>query len=357
MLRYMMTVTPDWIVFKDRESRVQLCSQAYCEHLGRPAEEIVGRDIFEWYPIAEAQRYRDEDIQVMEAGQPLVREHRLKSVSDGHYRWMEAIKTPVRNQTGAVVGLLSNERDITRLKRTEEELTNTVEELGRSNAELEQFAYVTSHDLQEPLRSISGYLALLQRRYEGRLDAEADTFITRAVAAVDRLQALIQSLLAYSRVGSRGKPFEPTDCEAVLQRTLTNLRAAISESGAAVTHDPLPTVMADGSQLEQVFQNLIGNAIKFRSDAVPSIHLGVEHCQNQERGEGRFSVSDNGIGIDPQYAERIFGIFQRLHTRSEYSGTGIGLSICQRIVERHGGRIWVASEPGAGAVFCFTIPE
>ena len=174
------------------------------------------------------------------------------------------------------------------------------------------------------------------------------------------MQRLINDLLAYSRVGTRGKEFEPTNCGAILRIVLTNLQVAIAESAAVVTHDPLPTVMADGSQLVQLFQNLIANAIRFRSDDPPVIHIGADWVDGGSQGEAAhwvFAVRDNGLGIDPEYAERIFVIFQRLHIREEYPGTGIGLAICKKIVERHGGRIWVESEPGKGATFCFTLPK
>jgi light-regulated signal transduction histidine kinase (bacteriophytochrome) len=234
----------------------------------------------------------------------------------------------------------------------DETLARQAQELARSNAELEQFAYVASHDLQEPLRMVASYVQLLKRRYQGKLDADADDFIAYAVNGAARMQRMINDLLAYSRVNTRGKPFELTNCEAVLGQALANLQMAIVESGARVTHTPLPTVMADKTQLMQVFQNLIGNAIKYHGDRPPEIHIGVEH----QNSEILFSVRDNGIGIDPQCAERIFVVFQRLHSQEEYPGTGIGLAICRKIVERHGGRIWVESQPGKGATFYFTIP-
>jgi signal transduction histidine kinase len=246
----------------------------------------------------------------------------------------------------------SVQQELTKRKRAEEKLKETLAELERSNRELEQFAYVASHDLQEPLRMVSSFTQLLARRYKDKLDADANEFITYAVDGANRMQKMISDLLTYSRVGTRGKPFEPICCEAVLDQAVTNLQVAIEESGAVVTHDPLPTLMADGTQLVQLFQNLIGNAIKFRSDVPPEIHIGVERTDS----EWRFSVRDNGIGIDPQHHDRIFMIFQRLHSREEYPGTGIGLAICKRIVERHGGRIWVESQPGKGATFYFTIP-
>ena len=227
--------------------------------------------------------------------------------------------------------------EITERKRAEEGLRQTMAELARSNAELEQFAYIASHDLQEPLRAVASTIQLLQRRYTGRLDDRADEFIKHAVEGAARMQTLIHDLLTFSRVGTQGQPVQPTDSTVALTRAQANLVVSIRESGAVLSHDPLPTVKADAGQLVQLFQNLIGNAIKFRSDKAPAIHIGAE----QQKGDWLFSVRDNGIGIEAQYFERIFVVFQRLHTRREYQGTGIGLAICKKIVDRHGGRIWV----------------
>ena len=237
------------------------------------------------------------------------------------------------------------------------EMTKTLDshaqELARSNAELEQFAHVASHDLQEPLRAVAGCVQLLQQRYQGQLDSRADTLIAHAVDGVVRIHTLINDLLAYSRVNSRGRRFELVDCSAVLNDALAGFEVAIKESGVVVTHGTLPTVMADRLQLAQLFQNLLSNAIKFRGEQPPNIHVGVEYSA----AEWRFAVRDNGIGIESAYREQIFVIFQRLHTRRQYPGTGIGLAICKRIVERHGGRTWVESEPEKGSTFFFTIPD
>ena len=245
-----------------------------------------------------------------------------------------------------------NIRDITERRRLERLAEQRIAELARSNADLAQFGYVASHDLQEPLRAVASCVQLLQRRYGGQIDARADEFIAHAVAGIKRMETLIDDLLAYSRVVSQAHALAPTNCATALANAIANLAVAISESGAIVTHDILPVVEADPTQLTQVFQNLIGNAIKFRGERHPAIHIGVE----SRAGEWALSVTDNGIGIESQYFARIFQVFQRLHTRKEYQGTGIGLAICKKIVERHGGRIWIDSQVGLGSAFRFTIP-
>ena len=239
------------------------------------------------------------------------------------------------------------------LVEARQKLEESVAELGRSNADLQQFAYVASHDLQEPLRMVSSYTQLIARRYKGKLDADADEFIAFAVDGANRMQRLILDLLAYSRVNTAGRQFEPTAMETVLKAALNNLTNAVKESQAVITHDPLPAVMGDDKQLAQLFQNLLSNAVKFGGAQPPRIHISAK----QTDGEWLFSVRDHGIGLDPQYVDRIFVIFQRLHTRAEYPGTGIGLAICKKIVERHGGRIWVESELGKGATFYFTLRD
>ena len=238
------------------------------------------------------------------------------------------------------------------LDNLEEKVKERTEELARSNEELQQFAYVASHDLQEPLRMITSYLQLLQRRYQGKLDDKADKYIYFAVDGASRMQVLINDLLEFSRVTTRANEPEPTDCEFILNQVLSGLELYIKENKATISHDPLPEVMADNTQLAQVFQNLIANGIKFHSEEAPIINIRAE----KKAKEWVFSVQDNGIGIDPQYSEKIFEVFKRLHGKEEYPGTGIGLAVCKKIIERHGGRIWVESELGKGSTFYFTLP-
>jgi light-regulated signal transduction histidine kinase (bacteriophytochrome) len=227
-----------------------------------------------------------------------------------------------------------------------------LEELERSNAELEQFAYVSSHDLQEPLRMISSYLQLLQRRYQGNIDEKADKYIYYAVDGAARMQTLINDLLEFSRVTTRASEPEPTDSEFVLNQVLSNLDLYIKENRATVSYGSLPKVIADSTQLAQVFQNLIINGLKFHSEETPIINI----CAEKKAKEWVFSVQDNGIGIDPQYSEKIFEVFKRLHNKEAYPGTGIGLAVCKKIIERHSGRIWIKSELGKGSTFYFTLP-
>jgi PAS domain S-box-containing protein len=292
-----------------------------------------------------------ERVQKVQRGESVPPQYAFTAISkDGREIEVETSVSYIQYKGGvATQGVL---RDITDRVRAEKAMHEYAAELERSNKELEHFAYIASHDLQEPLRMVASYLQLLERRYKESLDSDACDFIDYAVDGAKRMQILIQDLLAYSRVGTRGRPFEPIDCQSILDQALENLKVAMEESGTMVTWDSLPTIVADGMQLVQVFQNLISNAVKFRSEKPPKVHVGVETKET----EWQFSVRDNGIGIEPRYAENIFPIFQRLHTRDEYPGTGAGLAICKKIVERHGGRIWVESQLGEGATFYFTIP-
>lgn len=348
--RTLLASLPQRIFFKSVDGIFLSVNEPFAADFGLRPEELIGKSDYDLFPEDLAEKYRADDRRVIESRRPeTIVETNLVP---GGWRYVEVVKTPVIQADGRPMGVLGIFTDITERVRQEEELKRTAEELARSNEELASFAYVASHDLQEPLRMVSSYTQLLARRYADRLDDDAREFIRFAVDGATRMQQLINDLLEYSRVGTRTRPFEPTSFELILDRVLCNLSVAISEAGATVTRDPLPTVMADPTQMVQLFQNLIGNAIKFRGEQPPRVHVSAR----QEGGEWIFSVRDNGIGIDPSYFERIFVIFQRLHGRSEYPGTGIGLAICKKIVQRHGGRIWVESAPGEGACFSFSLP-
>jgi len=273
---------------------------------------------------------------------------------DGTVRVLAARgKVVFRDAAGKPVRMTGVCWDITDERRAEEQLRTLLAELERSNKELEQFAYVASHDLQEPLRMVSSYTQLLELEYRDKLGDEAREYIGYAVDGARRMQRLINDLLEFSRVGTRGTRLEPVDTNVVLGTVRANLSIAIEDASAMVTNEELPTVMADATQLGQLLQNLIANAIKFRGAQPPRVFVGA--CERG--GEWVFTVRDNGIGIEPQYFDRIFAIFQRLHVAADYPGTGIGLAVCKRIAERHGGRIWVESDPGNGAAFSFSIPK
>jgi PAS domain S-box-containing protein len=336
------------------DSRVVGCNTAFLREVGLSEAQALGLRCFELThrrtepccPPLDPCPLRE----TVATGRYAVAEH-LHFGANGEEIHVEVSTAPIFDECGKVTRVVHASRDITERKRAEEALKGQAKELARSNAELEQFAYVASHDLQEPLRMVASYMQLLSRRYKGKLDADADEFIAFAVDGAGRMQRLINDLLLYSRVGSKGKEPQPTECEAVLRHALDNLQEAVRESGAQVDTSPMPAVMGDDVQLVQLFQNLIGNALKFRGEEPPRVEVQAE----PQGEEWLFSVRDNGIGIESKDFERIFQIFQRLHDRESYPGTGIGLAVCKKIVERHGGRIWVESEPGEGTTFYFTL--
>jgi PAS domain S-box-containing protein len=323
------------------------------EILGYPEGELNGRSV--------KQISHPDDRDVTDPQRALVRAGERESVrvekryvrKDGSVVWVSLGVALVRSAAGTPLYEIAMFDDITERKEAERALREAHEELKRSNSELEQFAYVASHDLQEPLRMVSSYTQLLGRRYGETFDADAKEFMAYIVDGAARMKQLIEDLLAYSRVGTKGKDFKPVDMEKALRRAINNLKAAIEESGAKVTHDPLPALPADEVQLAQLFQNLMGNALKFRGPNAPHVHVALRDLGE----EVEVAVRDNGIGIEPQYFERIFMVFQRLHDKGEYPGTGIGLAICKKVVERHGGRIRVESQLGEGSAFIFTLPK
>ncbi len=351
--RGLLEAAPDAMVVVDQRGEIVLLNVQAEKQFGYHRDELVGQKVRNIIPegfaerlIADALRSA-EDALAQQIGTGIELTGRRKDGSDFP---IEIMLSPLASADGILVTAAI--RDVTSRKEAEAQLLQKLEALNRSNEELQQFAYVASHDLQEPLRMVASYTQLLSRRYKGKLDADADEFIAFAVDGASRMQRLIQDLLAYSRVGSRGQDLVHTSSEAALQQALTNLRCAIEETGAVVTHDPLPPVLADEMQLTHLFQNLVGNAIKYQDAGIPRVHVAA--VQN---GGARwmFSVQDNGLGIDPQYFDRIFGMFQRLHKRKEFAGTGIGLAICKKIVERHGGTISVESQPGQGSTFRFGL--
>jgi PAS domain S-box-containing protein len=353
--RGLLEAAPDAMVVVNVAGEIVLLNVQAEKQFGYRRDELVGQEVKNIIPEGFAERLIADDLRspadalAQQIGTGIELSGRRK---DGSEFPIEIMLSPLESTEGILVTAAI--RDITERKNSELHLVKMVGELKRSNDELQQFAYVASHDLQEPLRMIASYTQLLAKRYKGRLDSDADEFIAYAVDGSNRMQGLIHDLLAYSRAGTNGKALLEISSERALQDALANLRAMIQESAAVVTHDSLPVITTDNTQLTQVFQNLVGNAIKYRSAEVPRVHISAT---KNGGNEWTFSVQDNGLGIDPQYFDRIFVLFQRLHGREEFKGTGIGLTICKKIVERLGGRIWVESQPQKGSTFYFALPE
>jgi PAS domain S-box-containing protein len=351
--RGLLEAAPDAMVVVNQSGEIVLLNVQAEKQFGYRRDELVGQKVKNIIPEGFAERLvadalrSAEDALAQQIGTGIELNGRRKNGSDFP---IEIMLSPLESADGTLVTAAI--RDITTRKKAEADLLQKVEELNRSNEELGQFAYIASHDLQEPLRMVASYTQLLSRRYKGRLDSDADEFISFAVDGASRMHRMIQDLLAYSRVGTKGKDLLDASSEEALQQALMNLRGAIEDSAALVTHDPLPAVMADEMQLIQLFQNLVGNAIKYQNPGVPRVHVSAVKNGGKK---WIFSVQDNGLGIDSQYFEKIFGMFQRLHKREEFAGTGIGLAICKKIVERHGGSISVESELGQGSTFRFVL--
>jgi PAS domain S-box-containing protein len=342
----------DAIVGKDLNGTVLSWNRSAEQLFGYSAAEMVGRSISLLIP-PERQHEESQILGRIRGGQRVEAFETVRLRKDGQPIEVSVTISPVRDRTGRVIGASKIARNISRYKQAERALQKQAEELARSNRDLEQFAYAASHDLQEPLRAVTGCMHLFKARYAGKIDERGDEFITHAVDGATRMQKLIDDLLSFSRVGTSGAEFRPVECAQAVEGALKNLSVSLQEQHATVERDELPLVWGDLSQLSLLFQNLIGNALKFHGPSPPRIHISARRGDGEE--EPVISVRDNGIGIELQYFERIFVIFQRLHTRKEYPGTGMGLALCKRIVERHGGRIWVESEMGKGTTFCFTL--
>jgi len=356
-----LDVAATMFVLTNRDQTVGLINRKGCEILGYSEDEIIGKNWFDSFiPKNQSGQFKKSFNELMRGEiRPVELFENNIMTKNGEKRVISWHNSLIRDDGGEIIATLSSGIDITERKKAEDalrqankDLKKYAEELKRSNSELEQFAYVASHDLQEPLRMVASFTQLLSRRYKDILDDNAKEFISFAVDGANRMQRLINDLLSYSRIQTKERAFNETDCEEILGQVRANLHESIEKNGAMITNDPLPAVFVDQTQMLQLFQNLIDNAIKFSGKGPPRVHLSAEN----KGGEWLFTVRDNGIGIDPQFNKRIFMIFQRLHSREEYPGTGIGLAICKRIVERHGGEIWVESEHEKGSTFYFTIP-
>jgi PAS domain S-box-containing protein len=351
--RGLLEAAPDAMVVVNQEGQIVLLNVQAEKQFGYSRDGLLGQKVTNIIPEGFAERLvadalrSTEDALAQQIGTGIELSARRK---DGSEFPIELMLSPLESAEGLLVTAAI--RDISVRRQAEADLLGKVEELNRSNEELGQFAYIASHDLQEPLRMVASYTQLLSRRYKGKLDADADEFIAYAVDGAARMQRLIQDLLSYSRDGTKQNDLTDISSELALQKALSNLRGTIEESHAVVTHDPLPDVQADETQLIQLFQNLVGNGIKYHNSTDPKVHICAARNSDQK---WIFSVKDNGLGIDSKYFERIFGMFQRLHKREEFAGTGIGLAICKKIVERHGGSIAVESQPGQGSTFRFTL--
>ncbi len=334
----------------DPEGRISFGNSAYLKDVGHSLEEIVGKTVFDLFPEEEARKYAAVDRWVMVSGTVFhdVEEHNVR----GEKLYVEVLKSPVYDHEGNPVGVQGLYWDVTARRRAEEQLQKTMAELERSNKELQQFAAVASHDMHAPLRRLATLSQMIQEHCRGKVDAEIFELLEFMVSSVEHMQELIEDLLTHSRVGASNKPLEPVDCNAVVRKALNNLSVAIHEGGVEIDVSELPTVIASQVELVQLFQNLIGNAVKYRSQTSPRVEVRSE----PQGAYWLFRVRDNGIGIPPKDQQLVFEAFRRLHSDDQYSGTGLGLATCKKIVERFDGKIWVESQEGQGCEFLFTLP-
>jgi PAS domain S-box-containing protein len=365
LLRTVIDNLPDFIFAKDTYSRFVLNNRAHAQFVGANfAADVLGKCDSDLFPPDVANRALEDDHQVMHDGEQVLSKEEPAFDRSGTRRWLSTTKVPLKRPDGKIIGLVGLSRDITEHKKAAERMERMVGELARSNGELEQFAYVASHDLQEPLRKIQAFSSRLRDRWGEQLGDQGADYLNRVENAAARMQILIEDLLSYSRVTSKAKPFVPVELSEVAVGVLSDLEARVERLNAKVEVGPLPCVAADPTQMRQLLQNLIGNALKFHpKDSTPVVRIHAEMPSEtdsagyvEENGVCRLFVQDNGIGFDPKHAAKIFQVFQRLHSRNEYQGSGIGLAVCKKIVDRHGGTIEARSAPGEGATFVVTLP-
>lgn len=344
--RQLLDASSDACMLFDLDGTLRVCNQVFAHRFGIDAAQASGSNLWDYFPPEISMARREAVARVAAEGRPVV----LSDQRGGHH--LSNSIYPLRDQDGVVRRIAVYSRDVTEQAEAERRIASYVAEIERSNEDLEQFATVVSHDLREPLRQVASYVALLERRYGGRLDDDAREFIALAREGAHRMDRLILDLLDYARIG-RGETLEAVESEPAVRQAIANLRVAVADSGGLVhIAAPLPRVLGTGPQLVRLFQNLVGNSLKYcRAGVPPRVNISAE----PDGDFARFTVADNGIGIEADHHERIFGIFQRLHGRDEYQGTGIGLAICRKVVERHGGDIWLDSVPGQGSRFHFRL--
>lgn len=348
--RSMVDHVPIGISRTDLSGRFVFVNEEFCKMFGTSAEDLLGKTPDDVVPQFATDKSSSINRRVLEKAQP---EERIERLTLGESeQFMKVIRMPVKDDQQQVIGMQAVWLDVTELQQAQNRLERYAQNLERSNVDLQQFAYVASHDLQEPLRAVSSYCQLIEKNYTGQLDERAMRWLQFVVNGARRMQTLVRDLLTYARVDNKAESWITVDSDSVCRLAVENLSQSIKEAEAEVTVGKLPIVWADATQLEAVFQNLIGNAVKFRGERPPRVSIAAQRVEK----EWQFAVRDNGIGIKPEFHERVFEIFKRLESQDRYSGTGIGLAICKRIVERYGGRIWVESQFGQGSTFFFTLP-
>jgi PAS domain S-box-containing protein len=349
--------SPIGIAVVNADRSIRIVNERAAKITGLPRDELLEQECDEsMLEATDAEGNPLEDgvfKQVLTTGDAVYDVERNITRPGGQRIWLSVNGAPLRDPSGEITAVVFAFENITERKQLEQNLKETVERLEQSNDRLRQFAYAASHDLQEPLRMVSSYLQLLENRYKDDLDTDARDFIEFAVNGADRMREMVDDLLAYSQVEQSDGEFKPVDCDTIVEEVLADLHVQIEETDAEIVSEPLPTVEANANHLEKLFQNLISNALKYNNSDPPEVEIAAE----QRKDTWEFSVSDNGVGIDPEKTDRIFEVFKRLHHDDEYPGTGIGLSLCQEIAENHGGEIWVESDPGEGSTFCFTLPQ